>query len=288
MQAHPAAFVFSPGTEITHNDETRLMAPRKNHAQSSSSSWDPVADWYAGWVGAEGSEHHRRLAIPALLELLDPAPGERILDIGCGPGVLAPRIAQLGARYTGVDASRKLVAFARRHHGACGRFLLGDATRLARVPALRGGSFDAAVFLLSIQDIDPLDDALDSAAWALREGGRVVLLMTHPCFRVPRQSGWGWDTSRRLHYRRIDRYLTALDVPMKCYGAGRRGATRSYHRPLGAYINGLGARGLFVDRVQEIPTYKTGPPGPPRSRAKGERLGNREIPLFLGVRAVKR
>ena len=178
------------------------MAPRKNQAQpSGSASWDPVADWYAGWVGPEGSEHHRRLAIPALLDLLRPAAGEHVLDVGCGPGVLAPRIASAGTRYTGVDASRRLIAFARRHHGAQGRFVVGDATRLREVQGVEEGACDAAVFLLSIQDIDPLEGALRSAAWALRPGGRMVMLMTHPCFRIPRQSGWGWDTQRRLRYR---------------------------------------------------------------------------------------
>ncbi|HEX8695039.1 MAG TPA: class I SAM-dependent methyltransferase [Longimicrobium sp.] len=243
-----------------------------------------MADWYAGWSGAEGSEHHRRLAIPALLDLLRPAAGEYVLDVGCGPGALAPHVAAAGARYTGVDASRRLIAFARRHHGAHGRFLVGDATRLRELPELGEGAFDAAVFLLSIQDIDPLEDALACAAWSLRPGGRVVLLMTHPCFRVPRQSGWGWDAGRRLRFRRIDRYLTRLAVPMKSYGAGRRGATRSYHRPLEAYVNGLAARGLLVDGVHEIPTYQTHPPG---RRAKAERLAAREIPLFLTLRAVK-
>ena len=259
------------------------MAKRKNQAQpAGSASWDPVADWYTGWVGAEGSEHHRRLAIPALLDLLRPAAGEHVLDVGCGPGVLAPHAARAGARYTGVDASRRLVAFARRHHGAHGRFVEGDATRLRTLPELAEGAYDAAAFLLSIQDIDPLEDALASAAWALRSGGRVAILMTHPCFRIPRQSGWGWDAGRALRFRRVDRYLTRLAVPMKGY-AGRRGATRSYHRPLEAYVNGLAACGLLVDAVREIPAFHTHPPGP---RAKAERA-NREIPLFLGLRAVK-
>lgn len=263
------------------------MAARKNQAQpAGSDSWNPVADWYAGWVGAEGSEHHRRLAIPALLDLLQPRPGEQVLDLGCGPGVLAPHAAAAGARYTGVDASRKLLAFARRHHGAHGRFLPGDATKLREMPELEGESFDAAVFLLSIQDIDPLDDALAGAAWALNPGGRVAMVMTHPCFRIPRQSGWGWDRGRRLQYRRIDRYLTPLAVPMKGYGGPeRRGFTRSYHRPLGAYVNGLAAAGLLVDGIHELPTHRRPDPGP---RAKAEGAANREIPLFLGLRAVKR
>ena len=70
---------------------------------------------------------------------------------------------------------------------------------------------------------------------------------------------------------------------MKSY-AGRRGATRSYHRPLGAYVNGLAACGLLVDGVHEIPTYRTHPPD---AQTKAERMANREIPLFLGLRAVK-
>lgn len=225
--------------------------------------------------------HHRRLAIPALLDLLVPAPGEHVLDVGCGPGVLAPHVCRAGARYTGVDASRKLIRFARRHHGAHGRFVEGDATRLAKSAGVEAGGFDAAAFLLSIQDIDPLEDALASASWALREGGRMVLLMTHPCFRVPRQSGWGWDAGRGLRFRRVDSYLGRLAVPMKAHGGG---ATRSYHRPLSAYVNGLAACGLYVDHVHEIakPSEAPGPHG------RAERRASEEIPLFLALRAVKR
>lgn len=257
------------------------MAPRKNHSRASSRSWDPVAGWYTGWVGAEGSDHHRRLAIPALLDLLQPAAGEQVLDVGCGPGVLAPHVDRAGARYTGVDASRKLIRFARQHHGAHGRFLVGDATRLAESTELEAGGYDAAAFLLSIQDIDPLEDALASAAWALRAGGRVVLLMTHPCFRIPRQSGWGWDDKRQLRFRRVDSYLGRLAVPMKAHAGG--GATRSYHRPLSAYVNGLAACGQYVDRIREIPK----PSDAPGPHARAERRASEEIPLFLALRAVK-
>ena len=156
-------------------------------------SWDPVADWYTGWVGEAGSKHHRQLAIPAVLELLELRRGEKVLDIGCGHGVLAPFVTKAGAQYVGVDASDKLLEYARRHHGRHGRFLLGDARSLPAVRGVREGEYDAAVFLLSLQDMDPLQDVLASATWALKPGGRTVLLMTHPCFRVPRQSGWGWD-----------------------------------------------------------------------------------------------
>ena len=262
------------------------MGPPRRPAQpAASTSWDPLAAWYDGWVGAGGSEYHRAVAIPAVLGLLDPQPGEDILDVGAGQGVLAPAMARAGARYTGLDASPRLIQMARRRHGKLGRFLVGDARNLDRVTEVRKGSFDAVVFLLSLQDMDPLDAVLACASWALRPAGRIVILLTHPAFRVPRQSGWGWDEGRKLVYRRVDRYLTPLPVPMKVYG-GPKGqtATRSFHRPLEAYVNGLAAHSMLVDHMEEIPAQKL---VGGRRATRAETLARQEIPLFLGLRARK-
>jgi ubiquinone/menaquinone biosynthesis C-methylase UbiE len=251
-------------------------------SSNTKTSWDPVADWYAGWVGKQGSKHHRAFAIPAVLDLLDPQPAEMILDLGAGPGVLAPAIAAAQANYTGVDISTRMLRYARKHHGDKGRFIQADARNLALTSPLQPWSFDAVVFLLSIQDMEPLDSVLASAAWALKPGGRVVLLMTHPCFRIPRQSGWEWDQQRKLQFRRIDRYLTPLAVPMKEYARQGEGATRSFHRPLASYINGLAACELLLDRMLEI---SGGAPDRAGPRTQAEARANQEIPLFLGLRA---
>jgi SAM-dependent methyltransferase len=235
-------------------------------------------------VGKGGSKHHRKLAIPAVLELLELRPGDKVLDIGAGQGVLAPFVVQAKAQYTGVDVSAELLRLARQRHGRQGKFILGDARHLPTLPDLQPGEFDAVILLLSVQDMDPLHDVLKSAAWALKAGGRAVLLMTHPCFRVPRQSGWGWDEGRKLQFRRVDRYLTPLSVPLKAYPGSQSGVTLSFHRPLQEYVNGLAECGLLLDRMIEIPTYKAHTAGP---RAKAKNLANREIPLFLGLRALK-
>ena len=258
------------------------QSKKGRRGQGSRTSWDPVADWYDGWVGKHGSRYHQQVAIPSLLALLEPQPDEQILDIGAGQGVLAPHVVEAGAHYTGVDVSRKLLQRARHYHKQ-GRFLFGDARSLEKVEGLEPDAFDAAVFLLSIQDMDPLQPVLASAAWALRPGGRLVILMTHPAFRIPRQSGWGWDEKRKLRYRRVDTYLTPLPVPMKSHG-GDQGVTRSYHRPLHVYVNGLAASGLLVNQLQEIPAHDVMGAG---SRSKAEKRANEEIPLFLGIRAVK-
>src|SRR5690349_3792050 len=48
-----------------------------------------------------------------VLELLAPQPGERILDVGCGDGVLTRKLADLGCRVVGIDSSPSFVAAAR-------------------------------------------------------------------------------------------------------------------------------------------------------------------------------
>lgn len=258
----------------THENPARPAAP---------TSWDAVAHWYDGWVGEEGSEYHREIAVPTLLDMLVPQPGECILDVGCGQGVLAHYIAQAGARYTGLDASPRLLGLARRRQGRDGRFLLGDACNLRNVQGLTEGSYDAVTFLLSLQDMDPLDEVLRSAAWALKTGGRLVALIMHPAFRIPRQSGWGWDEGRRLQYRRVDRYLTPLPVPVKRVDGSR--PTRSFHRPLSAYVNSMAACGLAVDNMLEVPAHRV--KAPRAGDDKAAEMARREIPLFLGLRARK-
>jgi SAM-dependent methyltransferase len=258
--------------------------PRRTRRPAASTSWDPLAAWYDGWVGEGGSEHHREVALPATLRLLEVKSGEEILDLGCGQGVLAPSVLRTGAHYTGVDASPRLIQLAKKHHGSHARFLVGDARKLPSLHSLAESSFDAVVFLLSLQDMDPLEPVLASIPWALKDGGRVVLLLTHPAFRVPRQSGWGWDEGRKLMFRRIDRYLTPLPVPMKPLPGQEGRSTRSFHRPAQSYVNGLAEHGLLVDRLEEIPVQKLKALG---QSTKAEKLARQEIPLFLGIRARK-
>lgn len=252
----------------------------RDRSPAAPSSWDRVANWYDGWVGHRGSRYHEGRAIPAAMDLLDPRPGEDVLDVGAGQGVLAPHVARRGARYTGVDASPRLVEMARRRHGREGRFVVGDARDLTRGTGLHPGSFAAAVFLLSIQDMDPLEPILVSVARMLGRESRMVLVMTHPAFRQPRHAGWGFDPGRKLTYRRVDAYLTPMAVPMKDVGDGQ--PTRSFHRPLSAYVNGLATVGFAVDAMLELPDLpEEARPrrGTPDARAEAE------IPMFLAIRA---
>lgn len=246
--------------------------------------WQHVAGWYDELVGERGSEYQREVVVPRTLRLLEANPGERVLDVACGQGVFCRALGEAGIHAVGVDVAPALVEAAKRRNARDRlpiEFTIGDARRLSDVaPA---GSFDAAVCLLAIQNIAPLSPVWEGCRAALKAGGKLVVVMTHPCFRIPRASGWGWDEHAGAQFRRIDRYLSSTKTEIQIHpGSDPSTTAPTYHRPLQAYANTLGSAGLWVDRVEEWPSHKTSPEGP---RKKALDASRREIPMFLALRA---
>lgn len=106
-----------------------------------------------------------------LIDLLDPRPGERILDLGCGTGHLTAQIAARGADAVGLDASASMVAQARQNYPQL-KFVLGDAR------AIRFDQpFDAVFSNAVLHWIPEAALVLTSVAQALKAEGRFVLEM---------------------------------------------------------------------------------------------------------------
>src|SRR2546423_478698 len=66
----------------------------------------------------------------SLVDLLDPKPGERILDLGCGTGHLTAKIAESGATVVGLDHSAEMLNQARAAYPGL-EFVRGDARDFA-------------------------------------------------------------------------------------------------------------------------------------------------------------
>ena len=120
------------------------------------------------WNAEQYSEHARfvtDLGAP-LVELLAPAPGEDILDLGCGDGPLTKKLAELGCRVIGVDASPEMVAAATA---------LGLDARVMDGHALRFESEFDAVFSNAALHWMRQPERVIAGVWrALRPGGRFV------------------------------------------------------------------------------------------------------------------
>lgn len=59
-------------------------------------AWETNAEYWDDYMGDESNVYHRELVRPAVTELLDPSPGERILDIACGNGNYSAFLADMG------------------------------------------------------------------------------------------------------------------------------------------------------------------------------------------------
>ncbi|HWP39658.1 MAG TPA: class I SAM-dependent methyltransferase [Tepidisphaeraceae bacterium] len=252
------------------------------HSTPRRTDWGEVAEWYDQLVGEAGSEYHRQVVLPGVLRLLSPRAGERIVDIGCGQGVLCRLLAERGVEVTGIDAAEELIRVARQRGPQSIRYHVADARKLDFLPAAH---FDAATCVLAIQNIHPLGPVLAGVSRALREGGRLVMVMMHPCFRSPRETSWGWDQAAKVQFRRVDRYLTPRKSPIVMHpGADPGRYTWTFHRPIQSYVKALRHAGMVIDAMQEWPSHKHSSSGP---RAQAENLARREIPMFLAIRAFR-
>ena len=140
------------------------------------------------WNAAEYDAKHAFVYEKAkgLVELLALKAGERILDLGCGTGVLTAEIASRGAEVLGVDRSAEMIAQARKKFPAL-RFEVMDARQLrfntdetgqANMPPGTSkenkGGFDAVFSNAVLHWIPEADEVIAGVARELKPGGRFV------------------------------------------------------------------------------------------------------------------
>lgn len=124
-----------------------------------------------------------RSDLDAYVSIADEFDARRILDVGCGTGVLALMLAERGREVTGVDPAAASLEVARSKPGADKvRFLLGDATTLPPMQV------DLATMTGNVAQVFLTDDdwtaTLAGIHQALRPGGRLVFESRDPARRV--------------------------------------------------------------------------------------------------------
>ncbi len=253
-----------------------------------STSWQQVGQWYNEIVGEQGHYYHQTLIIPRTLQLLDfpkdPLSPPSLLDLACGQGVLSRHLPP-NVSYVGIDAAAPLIDAAKRYSKTPShQFIQGNITHPFPLK-LKGTLFSYASLVLALQNIESPKTVFQQTAAHLEPGARFVIVFNHPCFRIPRQSSWRVDTDQKIQYRRIDRYMSSIKIPIQTHpGKGRDSPmTWSFHHPLSAYSRWLKETGFTIEVIEEWCSNK-------RSEGRAAKMENRsreEIPLFMALLARK-
>ena len=241
-------------------------------------SWGRVAEWYGEYLGKEDT-YQSQVILPNLVRLLAIKKGEKVLDLACGQGFFTREMVRFGADIVGADISPELVAEARKNApGAI--FHVAPASELSFA---HKGELDAVVCVLALQNMEDISAVFAEVRRVLKPGGRFLMVLNHPAFRVLRRSSWGWDEEHKIQYRRIDGYLSAAKISVDMApGLKNNEKTISYHRSLQDFFKALAKSGLAVTRLEEWVSHKESGKGP---RQKAEDTARKEIPLFMAFEA---
>ncbi len=251
---------------------------RPPRSTSNKSSWEKSAGWYDGIIGDRGSPLYQAVVLPKAISLLKPKPGEVALDLGCGQGVFSRVLAKAGCKVTGLDLSPTLIEKARSYPAVEPpiRFLHRDASKLSHL-----GTFDLATAILSLQNMPHLPEVCASVAASLNPGGRMLWVMNHPCFRIPKGTSWGWDEENGIQFRRVDGYSQPAKIPITMHpGQARSETTLSFHLSLETLMKAAFDAGFLLGGFEEWHSDRKSEPGP---KARAENRAREEFPLFLGM-----
>jgi len=253
----------------------------------SHNSWQKVAPWYNRVTEhGQGHYYHQHIVIPGVLRLLElnskfKIENLKLLDLACGNGVLAKSIPK-DVEYTGIDIAPSLINEAKRtDRNPNHKYLIADITKSLTIPT----DFTHSAIILALQNIQDPIKVLQNILQHIMKNGILIIILNHPAFRIPRQSSWGIDEGRKIQYRRVDKYMSPMEIPINMNPSDRNSPiTMSYHYPISDYSKMLKDAGFVIDLIEEWTSDK-------ESEGRAARMENRsrsEIPLFLAIRAVKK
>lgn len=162
-------------------DHVTPRSPRKRHALELFQGLPARYDRVGALMSFGRDPRWRR----ALVAAIDPQPGQRVLDVATGTGLVAFALARRGCTVVGLDQSEQMLAAARAKAQRSGpglaervRFVEGEAERLP----FDSSSFDALTFTYLLRYVDDPAATMSELARVVRPGGRIGMLE----FAVPR------------------------------------------------------------------------------------------------------
>jgi 2-polyprenyl-3-methyl-5-hydroxy-6-metoxy-1,4-benzoquinol methylase len=239
----------------------------KQANEETRAAWNRNAAFWDERMG-EGNDFVEVLIWPATERLLQLRAGERVLDIACGNGLAARRLAALGAEVVAFDFAEEMIAHARERttqYRERIHYAVLDATDETALLALGEKQFDAALCNMALFDMAEIEPLMQTLPRLLRPGGRFVFSVIHPCFNSPHMAHVAEREDRAgdivtLYSVKIFRYIT----PSTAHGAaipGQPQAQLYFHRPLQVLLEAGFKAGFVLDGLEERAFPPDHPPG---------------------------
>ena len=209
--------------------------------------WNCAAESWVDFVRTGKDYYRDGLNNPATFKLIGNLKSLVVLDLACGEGYNTRILARKGAKVTGVDFSEKLIRFAKQREdverlGICYKVM--DAAELVK---FANNHFDLVTCFMSLQDIKNFKKAISEVARVLKEGGRFIFSIPHPCFEKIRLNKHKGKISATERY-----FGTMKDtVNWNMKRLTKHFTTTSFHRTLTDYFNALYRSKLLVKRLVE-------------------------------------
>ncbi len=259
------------------------MNNKPNQKKPTDTSWNKVATWYDDMLKNDKDSYQSNVIAPNLLRVLGLKKGEEVYDLACGQGYFADIFYKNGAKVTGSDMSKRLIENATKNCNKDIKFYVSPADK---AQFLKDESVDTVVIVLAIQNIENVAGVLSVCSRVLRKGGRIVMVLNHPTFRVPQASDWYFADG--VQSRIISKYLSesklSIDMTPGEKDVKKKVKTISFHRSLQYYVKLFAKHNFAITRLEEWISHKQSQTGP---RQKAEDNARKEIPLFMCLEVRK-
>lgn len=220
-----------------------------------------------------------RLTNSAVLDAVGPCASSRLLDAGCGEGYMSRLVAQRGAaKVVGVDLCADLIEAAQTAAQDQGLSIEYHTASVTALP-LTGDSFDVVICNHIVNDLERPEPAFQEFARVLAPGGRLVIMMLHPCF----YSAHAERTAQPEPPSPADYFdVRIVEQQFQVSGITSPAKVKMWFRPLEAYTSALTDAGFTLTQLTE--------PHPSAADMRQDPWwqANFKRPLFLLMVATKR
>jgi ubiquinone/menaquinone biosynthesis C-methylase UbiE len=272
-------------------NKIRFIEKKQTERREMKTGWGGVASWYDATINSKSSTQ-KDIILPALMSFmpLSHMEGREVLDLGCGTGFfMGEYIKGNPKKMHGIDVDNELLAIA--HDDLYKQNKLTNINLIKenaeKLISFKDDSIDLVFSIEAVVNMPDLSKVASEVSRVLKPGGKFVMLVNHPSFRVPQSADWHYDEAKKKQGRVVYKYKTAhsIKIDMNPGSSTNKQYTYTFHRSIEDYINTFMRAGMLTRRIKEVCSNKK---SEKTAKRKGEEdKAREEIPMFMIFEFVK-